>query len=293
MKKLIQKTSLLLFKLFRTILIQLPEGLKVSIGKIIGLFLMFLSSKRRRITYSNIKNSNLELNEIEINRIVKESYQNLGITLVELLTIDKYDFNSHTPKVKFKNIELIKEVKKRGKGVILLSGHFGNWELLAYSAAILLKEPLHIVVKYQMNPYTDYYLRNLRRRGGNQLIDMKKAGINLVKILKSNGIIAMLSDQRAGKNEGLDLPFLSKTARTYKAPAVLALKFNTPIVIGFAIRDKNNNYNVELVELKHSDLENDDNGIEILTKRYLELLELEISKNPGHWAWQHKRWKLD
>lgn len=293
MKKFIQKSSLFFFKLFRTILNQLPEYIKVSIGKLIGFILMYLSSIRRKITYSNVRNSNLILNNTEVKKIVKESYQNLGITLVELLTIDKYDFKSESPKIKFKNIELIKEVKERGNGVILMSGHFGNWELLAYSAAILLNEPLHIVVKYQMNPYTDNYLRNLRKRGGNKLIDMKKAGINLVKIIKSNGIIAMLSDQRAGKNEGLDLEFLGNKARTYKAPAVLALKFNTPIIIGFAVRDENNNYNIELVELKHEDLENNDEGIEILTKRFLELLESEIAKNPGHWAWQHKRWKLD
>lgn len=293
MKKFTQKSALFLFKLFRTILIRLPERIKVNIGKFIGIFLMYLSSKRRTITYSNIRNSNLKLNDTEVKRIVKESYQNLGITLVELLTIDKYNFNSEAPKIKFKNIELIKEVKEMGNGVILLSGHFGNWELLAYSVAILLNEPLHIVVKYQMNPYTDYYLRNLRRRGGNKLIDMKKAGINLVKIIKSNGVIAMLSDQRAGKNEGLELEFLGNKARTYKAPAVLALKFNTPIIIGFAVRDENNNYNVELVELKHEDLENNEDGIETLTKRYLEQLESEITDNPGHWAWQHKRWKLD
>lgn len=293
MKNLIQKISLVLFKILRSILRILPESIKVLLGKIFGLVMMYVSSERKAITYENIKNSNLEYSDIEIKSIVKQSYQNLGITLVELLTIDTYDYKSSKPKVNYSNIEIIKKAKEKGKGVILLSGHFGNWELLAYSASILLNEALHIVIKYQMNPYTDKYLRNLRQRSGNELIDMNKAGLTMVKAIKNNTIIAMLADQRARKNEGLELLFLGKVARTYKAPALLALKFGTPIIVGFAVRDTDHNYNVELVELDHSDLEDNAEGIEELTKRYLRLLENAIKKDPGLWAWQHNRWKLN
>lgn len=293
MKNQFQKISLLFFKLLRTTLKQIPESMKIRIGKFFGSVMMFVSDKRKKITYDNISKSNLNKSDSEIREILKESYQNLGITLVELLTIDTYDFNSVSPKVSYSNIELIKQAKERGNGIILLSGHFGNWELLAYSASVLLSEPLHIVIKHQMNPYTDNYLRNLRQRGGNKLIDMNKAGITLVKSIKQNNIIAMLSDQRAGKNEGLVLDFLGRPASAYKAPALLALKFKTPIIVGFAVRDSDNNYRVDLVELDYSDLKSNADGVEELTKRYLELLENAIDKNPGLWAWQHNRWKLD
>ncbi len=293
MKNFIQKISLLFFKLLRTFLKIVPESFKIMIGKFFGLVMMLVSKKRKEITFDNIKQSNLNKSDDEIKRILKESYQNLGITLVELLTIDTYDFNSSNPKVSYSNIELILKAKERGRGVIVLSGHFGNWELLAYSAGVLLSETLHLVVKYQMNPYTDRYLRGLRQRSGNQLIDMNKAGMTLVKAIKYNDIVAMLTDQRAGKNEGLTLDFLGRPARSYKAPAILALKFNTPILVGFANRDADNNYNVDLVEIDHSDLEDNAVGVEELTRRYLKLLEEAIEKNPGHWAWQHNRWKID
>lgn len=293
MKNLSQKISLLVFKLLRTFLKLIPESLKVGIGKLFGWAMMLASAKRKQITFDNIKKSNLNKTDTDISKILKESYQNLGITLVELLTIDTYDLNSAKPKVRFSNIELITQAKERGKGVIVLSGHFGNWELLAYSAGKLLSETIHLVIKYQMNPYTDQYLRNLRQRSGNQLIDMNKAGMTLVKAIKRNDIIAMLTDQRAGKNEGLVLDFLGRPARAYKAPALLALKFKTPVIVGFAVRDADNNYTVDLVELDHSDLIDNADGVEELTKRYLELLETAIDKNPGLWAWQHNRWKLD
>jgi KDO2-lipid IV(A) lauroyltransferase len=288
----LQKLSLLFFKIFRTILRFLPEYLKVSIGKILGFVFKFASSKRRKITEKNIRKSDLQLTEKEIAKTVKKSYQNLGITLVELLTIDTYDFFTDKPKVNYKNIEVISNALEKGNGVILLSGHFGNWELLAYSAGVVLNKPLNAVVKYQMNPFTDKYLRNLRQRSGNVLLDMNKAGRKLIQILKGNGIVAMLADQRAPRKDSIILDFMGREAQTFKAPATLALKFNSPIITGFAVRDVNNNYKVDLVELKMSDLNNDEEGIRILTQRYISLLEEHIHDNPDHWSWQHKRWQM-
>lgn len=278
--------------MLRTLLLRISERNKVSIGKIFGYFMILASHKRKKITYNNITKSSLN-SSLKTNDIVKQSYQNLGITLMELLTIDKYDYRKNNPKVQFTNIELIKEAQSRGKGVILLSGHFGNWELLAYSAGILLNQAINIIIKYQMNPYTDRYLRALRQCSGNKLIDMHKAGSTIVKILKNNGIIAMLADQRAGKNEGITMNFLGRPARVYSAPAKLALKFDTPIIVGYPKRDKENNYTISLEEIPHNDLEDNDLGIETITQRYLQSLEKAITDNPELWAWQHNRWKRD
>jgi KDO2-lipid IV(A) lauroyltransferase len=292
MKRIFQKISFYFFKLLRALLLRLSENSKVNIGKVFGILMMFVSAKRRRITYDNIEKVS-SLKGRDIDRIAKASYQNLGITLIELLTIDKYDYKRAEPKVAFSNIELISSVQSRGNGVILLSGHYGNWELLAYSAGVLLEKTINIIIKYQMNPFTDRYLRNLRQRGGNRLIDMHKAGSSIIKVLKGNGIIAMLADQRAGKNEGIILDFLGRQARVYSSPAKLALRLQAPIIVGYPVRDEKNNYQIELKEIIHSDLENNEEGIHVLTKRYLETLEEAIDRNPELWAWQHNRWKIN
>lgn len=292
MKTKIQKLSLLFFKFFRTFLKVTPEAIKISIGKFIGFIFQYASTERRKITEDNIRKSNLRLSGNDVKDIIKQSYQNLGITLVELLTIDTYDFYSSNPKVKFNNIEVINSALQKGNGVILLSGHCGNWESLAYCAGELLDKPLNAVVKYQMNPFTDKYLRNIRQRSGNKLLDMNKAGRKMVQILKENGIIAMITDQRAPKKDSIIMDFMGREAQTFKAPAVLALKFGSPIFTGFAVRDKNYNYSVDLVQLETSDLKNDDDGIRKLTKRYIEQLEKYIHENPGNWSWQHKRWQM-
>lgn len=292
MKVKFQKLSLFFFKLFRTILKLFPEKVKIFIGKGLGLIFRFLSGKRKRITIENLRKSSLELSEKQINTIVNQSYENLGLTLVELLTIDTYDFNNQIPKVQYQNVEIINQALEKKKGVILLSGHFGNWELLAYSAGVLLNKPLNVVVKYQMNPFTDKYLRNLRQRGGNVLLDMNKAGRKLVSTLKNNGIIAMLADQRAPEKDSIVLDFMGREARTFKAPATLALRLGSPIIVGFAVRNSDYNYEVKLVQLEMSDLENNEEGIKQLTKRYLELLESYIKEYPSLWSWQHKRWQM-
>ena len=292
MKVKLQKLSLFFFKLFRTILKLLPEKVKIYIGKRLGFLFRLLSGKRKRITIENLRKSNLNLSQNDIKEVVKKSYENLGLTLVELLTIDNYDFNGSNSKVQYENIELINSALENKKGVILLSGHFGNWELLAYSAGVLLNKPLNVVVKYQMNPFTDKYLRNMRQRGGNVLLDMNKAGRRLISTLKENGIIAMLADQRAPKKDSITLDFMGREARTFKAPATLALRLGSPIIVGFAVRDNNYNYKVKLVQLEMSDLTNDEEGIRVLTKRYLELLESYIREHPSLWSWQHKRWQM-
>src|SRR6056300_1089054 len=107
MKAKIQKLSLFFFKLFRTTLKLLPEKVKMAIGRLLGFLFKLVSSKRKKITIDNLNKSNLKLDSNQIKSIVNSSYQNLGLTLVELLTIDTYNFEAVNPKVNYSNIDLI------------------------------------------------------------------------------------------------------------------------------------------------------------------------------------------
>lgn len=292
MRKLSNLFIALLLYIFRAFVILLPDSIRIKIGRLIGRSLILLSGKRKRITLENIRLSSLDLDDSQVYQVMKESYENLGITLVELMVIDKYTKEELKRKIKFKNLELIKNAHKEGNGVILLSAHYGNWELLAYAAGIFLNNPINIVVKYQMNPYADKMLRNLRKRGGNKLFDMKKAAISMVKLLKSGDIVALLADQRANKDSDLILKFLGRDAIVYRAPGTLALKMGSPVIIGFAERDINGTYTVDLKEIKVDDSKFNEENVKLFTEEYLKLMENQIKKVPGQWAWQHNRWEI-
>lgn len=289
--KLSHKFNAYLILFIGTISNLLSQKSRVFIGKLLGEFFILLNSKRKKITFSNIQSSFPELNLKEINSILHKSYHNLGITLVELLFLKKLK-NEDLPKyIKYQNIELIDELLSRGKGLILLSGHYGNWEYLAYSAGVYTGKPLNIIAKAQKNKIVDKVLNKYRTKSGNKIIPMNKAALEMIRIIKNGGMLALLADQAASKTKDIFVDFFGRPAITYEAPAKLALKFGVPIIMGFAERQKDNSYFVKLVEIKYDDIAGLPNEIELLTQRHVKLLEEQIRHQPNQWAWQHKRWK--
>jgi len=264
---------------------------RTALGRFVGNTIRMLSKKRQEITTNNIKRAFPEKSNEWHNKIMKESYQNLGITMVELLALKSFDDNQIREYIKYTNIEMINDLHKRGKGVILLSGHFGNWELLAYSAGLFSGLPALIIVKPQKNKVADEILNSYRTQRGNKIISMYKAAFTIFKALKKGGVIAMLADQSATKDKDVYVDFFGIPAATYESPAELALKLDVPIVMGFAVRQKDGTYLVELEEIKHDDLDNTKEGILELTRRHVASLEKAIRTNPNHWAWQHRKWK--
>jgi KDO2-lipid IV(A) lauroyltransferase len=259
-------------------------------GQIIGRILM-ISKRRKKITYDNIKAAFPEFTENRIQEVLIGSYHNLGITMVELLAFPYLKIDGFRQYMKYENEHLFEQIRSRGKGMILLSGHYGNWEMLACTAGAYSKIPVTIVVKPQRNKLIDHYLNKYRIMYGNSVVSMSKAAKSMVKAIKNNEAIALLVAQSADVSKDIFIDFFGREAVTYEAPAALALRFDVPIIMGFAVRNSDCTYNVELLELKHDDLKNDSVGIAELTKRHVGILENMIRKHPQLWAWQHNRWK--
>jgi KDO2-lipid IV(A) lauroyltransferase len=264
---------------------------RIALGKIVGNLLKTASSKRFKITLENITAAFPEKTSEWHLDIAFKSYQNLGITLVELLAFPKLSDSDIADYIHYENIGLLKELHSRGRGLILLSGHFGNWELLAYSARLFSKLPISIIVKPQQNESADKLLNQYRTQRGNAVIPMHNAARSIIQKLKSGEAIALLADQSATSDKDIFVDFFGRPAATYEAPAALALRFKTPIVIGFAERGDDGRYFVKLSEIPHDDLENTPEGVRELTQRHVKILEDAVRKRPELWSWQHRRWK--
>lgn len=262
----------------------------VHYGKLFGNLLYYVGIKRRKITFNNIKES-LKLNDFETKKITKESYQNLGITLFEMVKLRTYTDEQISDLVKFSNLELIDELLSKGRGLILLTGHYGNWELLAYSTGLFSKLKVNVIIKNQKNKLFDKYIIENREKSGNKMISAGNAAREIVNIIKNKGIVALIVDQSADPNKDVFVDFFGRPAATYEAPAALALKFNIPILISYSVRQKDNTYKATIYELDHSDLSYNKKDITELTQRHVKHLENQIKDVPGQWAWQHRRWK--
>jgi len=282
-------TQILLFVGFLSSHLSISKRHKL--GCLIGEFFKLISSTRKKIAYNNIKMAFPMESHEWINTIVKKSYHNLGIIVAEVSAMNSFSDNYIHNLIKYNNPDLLINKYKEGKGLILLSGHFANWEILAYSVGLFTKIPILIIVKTQKNSSSDKIINKYRTRSGNSVISMHNAAREIIKAIQTGGAIAMLADQSATSDKDVFVNFFGKPTATYKAPAELALKFNVPIICAFPVRHKDYTYTADILELKHDDLENNEHGIYELTSRYARMLEEAIKKNPELWVWQHRRWK--
>jgi len=264
-----------------------------KLGAVLGYILQKASVKRYTITLTNLQSAFPEKKEKWHRKIAKDSYRNLGIVLAEILAFPHLNNSKIEKLIKFKNIELLQNVSAQNKGVLLLSGHYGNWELLAYSAGLLSNIPINVVVIQQHNHYADEHITRFRTRYNNSVIPTANAARTIVKKLHNKEAVALLADQAADGTKDIFVDFFNRPAATYEAPATLALKFGVPIIVGFAKRMSNGVYLVELQEINHNDLEYSKAGIVELTKRHVKALETAICEQPELWAWQHNRWKYE
>lgn len=259
-------------------------------GKMLSKLLYFALPKRVRIAEENLRIAFPEKDKAWIKTTARKVFENMGIVFAEFLAIPKLSDEEVKDYIRFENVELIKEKYDQGKGVLLLSGHYGNWELLAYSVAVYLDLPILVIVKPLSNYYLDNIINNFRTSRGNSVVSMYESAFKVVKTLKNGGIVALLADQSATKDKDIFVEFFGRKAATFDSPAHFALKYNVPIILGFAQR-QDYFYKVRLVEIEHSDLNFDAEGIYTLTKRYITLLEDAIRQQPELWLWTHRRWK--
>ncbi|MDQ1266074.1 MAG: Kdo2-lipid lauroyltransferase/acyltransferase, partial [Bacteroidota bacterium] len=140
----------------------LSTRLRTRYGEFLGDMMRFLGPGRYKITYDNLKMAFPKENEDWYYETVVKSYRNLGITLAETLAMPYFKESDIRKYIYYENIELLSDVYKRGKGLLLLSGHYGNWELLAYTAGLFTGIPINVIVKPQKNFIADELLNKYR-----------------------------------------------------------------------------------------------------------------------------------
>ncbi len=260
-------------------------------GHAIGTALRLLSASRARVTLDNIAQAFPEQPHEWHLAVQCSSYHNLGITLLELLMFPHLLPSETRELVEFRNLHLIEDEYQHKQGLVLVSGHYGNWELMAFALPLFVNLPISVIVTHQSNSYADRYLQWYRSRTGNHLIPMDKAARQVIERLRAGEAVAMLADQAATPEKDVFVPFFGRLACTYEAPAALALRYNASMLIGCTERMDDGRYVVDIQRIPHEDLAPTKDGIRELTCRHVAALEAIIRKRPELWAWQHKRWK--
>jgi KDO2-lipid IV(A) lauroyltransferase len=185
--------------------------------------------------------------------------------------------------------EVLREAFAEGRGVVMVSGHFGNWEL-AGSALAALGYPVDAVMQRLKNAQLNRLIEEMRARLGMGLIDRVAAWDRYVDSLTAGRVVAFVADQDARKR-GVFVPFFGRLASTHRAPALLALRARAPFLIGGTRRVGPQRYHGWIVRLDPRPALSTQDQVLDLTRRWAGELESRIRLSPEQYFWHHKRWK--
>jgi KDO2-lipid IV(A) lauroyltransferase len=246
---------------------------------------------RKKVVIKNLQIAFPNVNLSSIKQLSYKVYRSFAITLVEIMYLPYLTKKELMDKVECSNPDLIVDMYGEGKGVILLSSHFGNWEYIATSVALQIGIPFSVIVKPLRNPLVYEWMNKARTKLTNEIVPLGISIRKTYQTLKEKKIVAMVADQR-GPREGVKVKFFNRDVSVYTGPAALALKTRAPIIYGIPVRQKDYKYKTELVEISIENLpENDEEKIVELSQRHTAYLEKVISEHPEQWLWMHDRWK--
>jgi len=274
-----------------TLVARLPLNAQRRLGAMTGWLLRQALSKRWNITIENLRRAFPEQSPHWHQHIARQSFANLGIVLAEVFAMARYPIDTLRHLVRFENTELIAQAAQQQRGIVLLSAHFGNWELAALTLPLTANHSVTVVTKRIKNPIVDRFIDQARQRTGNQLVRAHRVGAIIPKIIRENRALALLADQSARPDHDFYVPFFNIPTLTFRTPAVLALRFGMPVILGFSERQPDGTYRVALEQLPTEDLPATDEGAKMLMQRYHQRLEAVIRRHPEQWLWQHRRWK--
>lgn len=298
MKRFFWLLQAALFYLGTWLFVLVPERFVTAVGSGVGLAMRRLLPGRRRIAEENIAKTLPHmrqqpgwcLGDAAPQEIAKEVFRNIGRSLVEVCRLYHGRGTAVFQRIEVRNREHFEAAHAGGKGLIFLTGHCGNWELLALAYAHLFKTPVSVVARRQNNPYLNALVERMRMRYDNRLIYKDNALRNMLAVIRQNGLVGLLVDQAVLPDEGCLIEFLGRKAWASKTPALLARKTGVPILPAFIHREGERHVIEFYPALEFSGSADDDNLIADV-QRYSSAIERFIVEHPCDWYWVHRRWK--
>ena len=273
----------LFFFIFKTIGYKNASNLGAKIGSIFGpLF------RSKNLTKKNIRNCLKNINEKEINILIKKMWENYGRIFADYMYIEKFRLNKLKNYIKINGIKTLEKIKKEGKPVVFISGHFSNFELMAMQLE-LSGIKLSAVYRPLNNIFLNQTMEDLRRNFicKNQIKKGLGGVREIIKAFAQNSSVALMIDQRV--SEGEKSLLFNKPTYTTTIPAQLIKKYKCPVVPIY-IERKNSLFFDIIVEDPIYFNEKED--IKNITLKLNNWLESKILQNPDQWIWTHNKWKL-
>jgi len=252
-------------------------------------FMYYILKYRRKVVYRNLENSFPGKSRKEIRKIARAFYRNLSDILVESVKGYSMSPESFRKRYKVENFEFVAQYLKKGRTVIALASHYGNWEWGIEAVAPVFKEKVVALYKPLSNKYIDKYLKEKRRKGGMSLVPIFETRETFDESVENPTLFIMAADQNPGiVSKAIWVPFLNRETACLHGPESYARRYNTPLVYFDVQRVKRGYYTLFIRDLYKNPAQTQTGFV---TGLYMQTLEKIIQEKPQNWLWSHKRWK--
>jgi KDO2-lipid IV(A) lauroyltransferase len=271
---------------------RLPRGLARAIGASIGALAFRVLWRLRRVGIRNLELAFPEMTARERETILQLEYRNLGLLLAEFCKMPDYSAVTASSFIRYEGLENYLAARERGKGVLVLTGHLGAWELSSFYHS-LMGMPMGIVIRRLDNPLVDAFVNRIRCLHGNRVIHKDDFARGLIASMRAGETVGILMDTNMTPPQGVFVPFFGVQACTASGMARIAAKTGAAVVPGFLLWEESEGRYVlhfgEELEVVHTgDTEQD---ALINTATFTAAIEGYVRRYPEQWLWVHRRWK--
>jgi Kdo2-lipid IVA lauroyltransferase/acyltransferase len=265
------------------------------LGERLGDLAYVIARPQRHVALVNLRIAFPQKPETERLEILRESWRNFGRFAAEWCHMHRLTKETIGERVTFRDPEFWHGEAQTiigSTGILVLTGHFGNWELLAHAIG-LYGNPIHLVHRPFRNPLFDDFVNAERRRSGTVLISKRRAAHEIIQVLRQRGIVAVPFDQNATGRWGVFAEFFGVPASTHPGLARLHELSGSPVYPVFLVRkDRSPRHEIVILPrvetVRGGDRESD--TVEN-TRRFNRAFEAMVRQHPDHWIWMHKRWR--
>ncbi len=281
-----------LFRFFETLFLILPKSLQRGLVLALAKVAFFLDKKHKKIIRANLDLAIKDkISQETYDSVLNYCHKNLALVLLQVLQSSRLSVNDLEKSVCFENRHYIDDAIKEGRKVIIISAHYGNWELGATAVGALI-HPVTAIHKKMNNRYFDDYLMKSRTKFNMDMVEKKGAIRHLVKALKNDQVITMMVDQNVNPHDGIYIDFLGAKATQTAAPAFLARKFDALIIPILIHTSPEKEHVVTFFEpIVTPKTDNEKRDILESTQAQADIISAAIIRYPEPWFWCHKRWK--
>jgi len=266
----------------------LPIQILYLISKIIRFIVYDILCYREKVVIDNIQNTFIEKSQTEVIKLKNNFYDYFFELIVEIIKLLSISNNELNKRFTFSNINVIKQALKKNKSVIVVVGHYGNWEWALRSASNLIDTKIIGVYKRINNTIFEWLLLKIRSNTNVLPVEIKSLPRELVNNNEKK-IYAMVADQSPTlEQSNVRINFLNRDTLVYTGVEKISKKYNMPVFYLNINLTRKGYYESTFEEICSKDI----NGKKLeITKEFFSKLENQIKSEPRLWLWSHKRWK--